>query len=168
MDLTELVITAVIALVTGSGATLLLTKWFEKREKRRDLFANAYKAVLSWEEMLNRVRRRFDDKDDAKKIVLEFHSLQQDLNYYEGLISAESSRMGDSYAKLVQDIKSKNLDLINDAWKSKPVNPGQAVKNINHPQTSDSKRLFLKDVRSWLSIIFIRKIAVVWRNRGAK
>lgn len=165
MELTTLIISSTIALITGSVATLLLTKWFEKTEGRRDLFANAYKTVLAWEEMLNRVRRRSNNTTDVIQITNEFHELQKKLNYYQGIISVQSKWLGKSYSSLVKAIKDANSELINEAWKKKPVKPTDDTKAYKHPDSSADKEKFLQDTRSWLSLFSMRKIAVWWRNK---
>jgi hypothetical protein len=165
MELTVLIISSAITLVTGSVATLLLTKWFEKRESKRDLFANAYKTILAWEEMLNRVRRRSNNTTDVIEITKEFHDLQEKLNYYQGIISVQSKWLGKSYSNLVRAIKSVNAELINEAWKNKPVKPTDSTKTHKHPDSKVDKEKFLQDTRSWLSLLCFRKIAVWWRNK---
>lgn len=164
MELWTLIVTSVITLFTGSLATLMLTKWFEKRDSKRDLFANAYKTVLAWDEMLNRVRRRFNDTTEPIEITKEFHNLQEKLNYYEGIISVQSKWLGKSYSTLVKSVKVANSNLINEAWKNKPIKPGDD-KEYKYPDTRLAREQFLQDTRSWLSLIGIRKIAVWWRNK---
>jgi len=160
-----LIISSAITLITGSVATLLLTKWFEKRESKRDLFANAYKTVLAWEEMLNRVRRRSNNTTDVTEITKEFHDLQEKLNYYQGIISVQSKWLGKSYSSLVKAIKDANGELISEAWKKKAIKPTDDTKAYQHPDSRADKEKFLQDTRSWLSLLCFRKIAVWWRNK---
>ena len=135
-----------------------------KRDRRRVLYSEATKAAVAWEEMLYRVRRR--QSGDEASLVAQFHELQDQLTYYASWIASESKYMARSYGKLVEGTKSTTNPLISRAWKE-PIRalPGDATSEDKHPDLSRFTEAFLADVRSHLSPIFPRKIAVAWRNR---
>jgi len=149
-----------------SIVTILLTRHFERSSERRALFASAYKSALSWQEMLYRVRRRSPGIVEEKILVNRFHDIQEELNYYQGIISSESVYLGRSYKKLVTEIKKQNSELIQKAWASKLRKPQSGTpKNDVSPSTTPAQDDFLKDIRDWLSINIFLKLFVIFRNR---
>lgn len=132
------------------------------RDRRRVLYGEAFKSALGWVEMLYRVRRR-SGVDDAA-INERFHALQESLTYYDGWIASESLFMARSYRRLVKAVKTETEPLIQQAWETKPdVKAVGAV--AEDPSFRSQSDVFMKDVRSYLSPLQFRKIAVVWRNR---
>lgn len=155
--------TVVIAMISGL-AGIILTNSHKSKIERKKLFASAYKAALSWQEMLYRVRRRGVGTKVERELVSKFHDIQEDLNYYQGLLSAESDFMGRSYKKLTKTIKYSTLKLIQDAWSkggrsSKKITPETDI----HPNNSDAEDSFLMDCRDWLS--WYRWPLVLLRNK---
>lgn len=147
------------------GALAALTAYLaNKRENRRQLYSEAVKAAVAWEEMLYRVRRRAQDEE--RDLVNRFHDVQTDITYYCAWVGSESKFMKRSYDRLVRKVKAATQDLITAAWEDgvRPV-PGNALDGEAHPDISECVEAFLTDVRSQLSPWFWRKIAVRWRNR---
>lgn len=138
-----------------------------KRERRRLLYGEAFKAALGWHEMLYRVRRRREE--NAGEIVEKFHELQERLTYYQGWIASESRYMERSYKKLATAVKRGTEQLIRQAWEDpvRPI-PGNALPEDEHPNFDVEASRFLQDVRSYLSPLYFRKLAVVWRNSGKR
>jgi hypothetical protein len=136
-----------------------------KRERQRALYSEAVKAAVAWEEMLFRVRRRGEGQE--RELVQRFHDLQDDLTYHQAWVGSESKYMKRSYDKLVTDVKNGTAELITKAWEQplRPV-PGNAVPYDDIPNVTPSIDIFLGDVRSYLSPLFWRKLAVAWRNRS--
>jgi hypothetical protein len=154
--------TVVVALLSALAAYLA-----SKRERRRVLYSEAAQAILSWKEMLYRVRRRSDDQ--ARDLISTFHDLQDKLTFYEAWIGSESKYMSRSYKRLVKAIKSKTESLIRDAWKQPTRKvPGDALPSDQHPDLSADVDSFLQDVRSHLSPLFWRKGALAYRNRRGR
>jgi hypothetical protein len=149
-------------LVAVVGA--LAAYFASKRERRRILYSEATRAAVRWKEMLYRVRRR--TKDQTSELVAHFHSLQDDLSYYQAWVGNDAAIMKRSYDRLVSEIKSATEELITEAWGA-PIRPapGNAQPEDIHPDTAAAVDAFLKDVRSHLSPWPWRKLAVMWRNR---
>ena len=108
-------------LLTGGLLTIILTRYFERNSERRKLYASAYKTILSWQEMLHRVRRRSNNEEENRKLINKFHDLQEELDYYQGLISSESKLLGISYKRFVNSVKDKNRYLNQQAWEANPI-----------------------------------------------
>lgn len=166
-DATKAIITASItAGVTLVVAVLsLLTAYLaNKRDRRRTLYSEAFRAAVSWKEMLYRVRRREDGQE--RELINKFHDLQDQLSYYQAWVGSESRVMKRSYDYLVREVKTRTEPLITAAWgdELRPV-PGNAQPDDEHPDLSHLTDRFLTDVRSHLSPWPWRKLAVHWRTR---
>ena len=154
------------ALVAGGLLTLVVTRWFERTSERRKLYANAYKTVMAWQEMLYRVRRRASGIDEERKLIDRFHDLQEEINYYQGLVSSEGKSMGKSYKKFVGSMKRANVDLIQLAWEAPIRKPKDGTpKDEEHPNPNKIAEDFLQDSRQWLAWWQLPKIFVWWRNK---
>ena len=167
-DTERALIVAGIAAIATLGAALIAAVaayLAGKRDRRRSLYGEAYKAALGWVELLYRVRRRTAESE--MHLVDRFHDHQESLNFYVGWIAAESKYMSRSYGRLVKAVKGVTEPLITAAWNEglRPF-PGNAVPEDTHPDLTIESNRFLKDVRAHLSPWKFRKIAVAWRNRG--
>jgi hypothetical protein len=151
--------TVVVALFSALAAYLAA-----KRDSRRSLYSEAVQVIVSWKEMLYRIRRRTDSQ--VPDLVSAFHDKQEKLSYYEAWIGGESKYMSRSFRRLVRGIKEKIEPLILEAWDA-PVRPapGKALKGDAHPDISHLVDAFTADLRSHLSPLPWRKIAVAYRNR---
>jgi hypothetical protein len=149
----------VVALLSALAAYLA-----SKRDRRRTLYSKAVQVIVGWKEMLYRVRRRRDDQ--AADLVTAFHARQDELTYYQAWIAGESKYMSRSYARLVRGIKGETEALIEAAWEA-PVRPapGKALPEDAHPDISPDVDAFAADLRSHLSPLPWRKLAVAYRNR---
>ncbi|WP_145926756.1 hypothetical protein [Amycolatopsis orientalis] len=163
-----------IAAIAAAASAILvavlsafLGRAFAGRDRRRQIYGEAFRAALEWQEMLFRVRRR-DNTDEAERIVLDrFHDLQERLNYYEGWIGSESKYMRRSYHNLVDQHKLATRSLIQEAW-DRPGRKGNADNGDSYPDpraSSDASDKFLRDVRNHLSIQPWRWLLVGVRNR---
>ena len=154
--------TLVAALLSALAAYLA-----SKRDRRRSLYSEAVQVIVGWKEMLYRVRRRSDDK--VPDLVESFHDMQDKLAYYQAWIAAESKYMSRSYARLVRGIKSETEALIGKAWQEpgRPTPDGSAADD-EHPDITNYVDSFSTDLRSHLSPLPWRKLAVAARNRQKK
>lgn len=162
---------SVLVAVIGGLATVcvaiigvVVTYLASKRERRRQIYGEAVRWALSWEGLLYRIRRRTED--EAGSIIQRFHEVQDQVTYQRAWIASESRYMARSYDRLVEDVKRATEDLIREAWSGRvrPV-PGNALPDDKHPNLSDATDRFMRDVRSHLSPMPWRRVAVWWRNR---
>ncbi len=152
-----------LASVTVAAASALSAYLDVKRDRRRILYSQAVQAVLKWNEMLYRVRRR--DESEARELIHSFHELQENLAYYEAWIASESKYLDRSYARLVKSVKDAAQPLLHSAWvQLRPV-PGAALPEDVHPNPKVEVERFMTDVRSHLSPWIWRRWAVAYRNR---
>lgn len=164
---TEIALLGMATTLTVAILGCVIAYLASKRERRRQLYGEAVQAIVSWGEMLYRVRRR--EESQACELINSFHDLQDKLSFYEAWIGSESRYTSRSYSRLVREVKTACEPLIRDAWE-KPVRPvpGNAIADDVHPALKPHVDAFLADVRSHLSPLPWRKAAVAWRNRERK
>jgi hypothetical protein len=154
-----------LASVGVAAASALSAYLASKRERRRKLYSEAIGAILKWNEMVYRVRRR--DPQDGRQLVNTFHDIQENLTSYEAWIGCESKYMSRSYSKLVKSVKASTLPLIQEAWRQSRDVPGDALPDDVHPDVKIHVDEFASDVRSHLSPFLWRKLALAHRNRSS-
>jgi hypothetical protein len=138
------------AILTAVVAGALV--WYQARgDRRRSLYSSAYKAAMSWAEMVYRVRRRCEGQE--QELVARFHDAQEDISYHEGWLSTESAALGRSYCKFVAAVRAAASPLIQAAWKE-PVRPlvEHTRDGDGHPDVRAVRDAFMLDVREHLSI----------------
>lgn len=141
-------------------AALALGRANERRDRRRTLYSEAYRAALAWVEMLYRVRRR--DPARPYELAAQFHTLQEAIDFHEGWIESESIAFGRAYRRLVLEVKARTLREIQTAWAADPHNPagGFSLQDETHPNLAFAKRQFLTDLREHLSLLPAKRFAL--------
>jgi hypothetical protein len=153
-----------LAGVLGAALVSGLFVWAQaRRDRRRKLYSEAYKAAMSWVEMLYRVRRRCEGQD--QELIRRFHDVQDEISYYEGWLTTESPALGRSYRRLVAAVREATSPLIQEAW----AQPIRAVDqhtraDDGHPSVRAVRRAFLLDAREHLSLRFWVHHRVEQRN----
>lgn len=155
--------TAVIVAVLAALAAYMAAK----REQRRALYSEAIKVAVGWEEMLHRVRRRREGQE--QELIERFHDLQDNLTYHRAWVGTDSMYMKRSYDALTRAVKAATADPIKQAWADgvRPL-PGNALASDIFPNVDAQLDRFLADVRSHLSPMPWRKLAVGARNRSSR
>ena len=171
MTLTDNEVKLIVAAAAAASAVVVallsafIARVFVGRDRRRQMYGEAFRAALEWREMLYRVRRRDNTDENDRAIDDKFHDLQERLDFHQGWIGSESKYMRRSYRKLVRASKSAMSSHIQAAW-DKPGTKGNADPNDTQP-TVDPTVIdgYLRDVRSHTSLQPWRWAGVVWRNR---
>ena len=159
---------AIVAGLASIGAILLRAFGLlvtGQLERQRNLFGEAYRAAMSWREMLYRVRRRENNPETEYLLVNAFHDLQQEIDYYEGWAASEGKSIGRSYCRLVRDTKAATATPLKHAWSQPGRDPGlPAPPDEDHPDISAVRARFLFDVRCQLSLFLLPRALVYLRN----
>jgi len=155
--------TAVIVAVLAALAAYMAAN----REQRRALYSEAIKVAVGWEEMLYRVRRRREGQE--QELIERFHDLQDNLTYHRAWMGTDSMYMKRSYDALTRAVKAATADPIKQAWADgvRPL-PGNALASDTFPNVDAQLDRFLADVRSHLSPMPWRKLAMGARNRSSR
>lgn len=156
-------LTAAIAL-TGVVGIAAWNTFQTRRDRRRDLYSAAYKAVVSWAELYYRVRRR--DPDKPYELVALFHEVQEAIDYHDGWLSIEAPELARSYRAFFEAVKRKTGPAIKAAWAEDPCDPKHGLSPPNgdeFPSIEDNKRQFLADVNDHLALNLERRLALKQR-----
>jgi hypothetical protein len=160
----------ITASTTSLIAVLTITSGYfsEKRLRRRTLYGEAYKAAMSWIELVSRVRRRRADSESGANLIDRFHDAQEEIFFHRGWIGSESIFMQRSFDGLVKEIKRQSRPMIQQAWEAEPLaNPAASLADLTTPDLTLDAARFLRDVRNHLSPLQFPKLTVAWRNRKA-
>lgn len=134
--------------VAGAVATLLVAvggALAKERSRRREMYANAVRALIGWAEYPYQIRRRTSDNvDELARLRDCGHDLQQDLEYFSSVLSADKPFLGDLYTDVAARIKRRTGPWIQQAWESQPVTDPEAM-NLNgwgpHPPEAELRVL---------------------------
>lgn len=136
-----------------------------KKDRRRKLYADAYRAAIEWREMFYRLRRRAPDDETGYKMVDDFHDLQQRIDFFSGWLGSISIALQGSYTRFVGGIKKETFNHIHHAWDEDPLKPGGRITSDEpQPNYEVITRLsddFLKDVRRYQSALIFRRLSVI-------
>jgi hypothetical protein len=145
---------AISALFAGAVALVLnaLTRRRADRNRRRDLYSEAYRTALEWCEGVYRVRRRAPDGADDRELVAHFHSLQERIAYYQGWLCIEAADLGRAYQHFLDQVMAECRPLLQAAWEEPGRLPTAATPpDEKTPELSQAKERFLRDVRQHLA-----------------
>ena len=118
------------AAIVAAAVALLKLAWDSaqaKRDRRADIYSEAFKAAVAWSEMWFRVRRRPADGSGDQALVERFHELQEQITYYESWTAAHSEWMGHAYCSFVAGIKAAAQEPLQRAWIDPPCPPSQQL-----------------------------------------
>lgn len=142
-------------------------QWAARRDRRRDLYSDAYKAAMAWVEMLYRVRRR--DPSSEAELVDRFHTLQEEIAYFDGWLSTEASELASSYRSLVEAVRAEVSPLIIEAWQEQARPPAEGRREEDRdPDVLAASGQFLLDAREHLSLWPWVRRRVAQRNQRSE
>jgi hypothetical protein len=127
--LTDVAVPIVAALVAGSVAAAIITQVFASADKRREHYAEAVAAMVSWCEYPYMIRRRVDDESSTlQRLAQHGHELQERITLSEAWVASEDKAMGEKYSKVIAEVKGIVAPLLTEAWTTGPVSgPGGMV-----------------------------------------
>ena len=110
-----------------AAAVVVIGYWWNTRsarlDRQRQLFAEAYAAVVQYREYPYIVRRR-SSATDRDAITQDLSRVQADLNKYSALLRIESKTVGAHYARLVAETRRIAGAAIRDGWDQPPRDSG--------------------------------------------
>jgi hypothetical protein len=135
-----------------AAVTLAMNMTAGRRDRRRNLYSDAYRATMSWIEMAYRAHHARPDEDAA--FLDGYHKLWEDIRYYQGWILMESYELGYSFALFKEAVQTVCEDVIESAWASRTEEskPLGALPVEPSPETFRYEQdRFLEDARDQLS-----------------
>jgi hypothetical protein len=132
--------------------TLALNMTAARRDRRRNLYSDAYRATMSWIEMAYRAYHA--EPEDGGKFLDAYHKLWEDVRYFQGWLLMESAELGYSFAQFKEAVQMVCEEVIESAWmnrtsESKPLIE-LPVEPSPHTFRYEQDR-FLQDARDQLS-----------------
>lgn len=121
---TPLWVTLVVGLAgaTATGAVYVAGRIAQERNRRRDLYGRAVRAVIAWTEYPYQIRRRVSDAPQVlAQLVATGHQLQQDLAYFHTWLATDKPSLGNLYGDVVQNVKERCGESLEDAWAADPI-----------------------------------------------
>jgi hypothetical protein len=91
-------------------------------ERRSRIYADAISALVRFQNLPFRIRRRSDSSDATYAIVGDrVRDVQEALSYQVVLLRLDSPRVGAAFAELVRNTREEGLRYRHDAWASPPA-----------------------------------------------
>lgn len=145
------IITATLAALVAA-VTLALNMTAARRDRRRNLYSDAYRATMSWIEMAYRAYHASPDEDAT--FLEGYHKLWEDVRYYQGWLLMESAELGYSFALFKEAVQTVCEGVIESAWATRTAEskPLEVLPVEPSPGTFRSEQdHFLQDARDQLS-----------------
>lgn len=160
--------TVIAALLAALIATISLAvnATGGRRERRRNLYSEAYRSTMLWVEMAYRAYHAPPDDDE---VLAAYHKLWEDLRYYEGWVLFESPELGYSYARFKEAVERICDTFMEQVWTQRTVEPKPLVELPVEPRPETYQwemDSFLADVRDHLSPYPWRRAAMKRRVRA--
>jgi hypothetical protein len=86
-----------------------------RRDRRAELYAQAFRTALALVEMVYRARRA---SENMRGVMDRYHQIHEDINFHQGWIEAQSRAMGRAYRRLILRVREATKDSIDDAFQS--------------------------------------------------
>lgn len=88
-----------------------------RRERLRDLFSDALRAVADYQELPYLIRRRSDESPmKPSELVRHVSDIQTRLDYYIARLRLESREVGEAYERLVSVTRRESGSQMTEAW----------------------------------------------------
>jgi len=145
------ILAATIAALVAA-VTLAMNMTAGRRDRRRNLYSDAYRATMSWIEMAYRAHHARPDEDAP--FLEGYHKLWEDIRYYQGWILMESYELGYSFALFKEAVQTVCEGVVESAWANRTVE-SKSLEELPVEPGPDTYRVeqdhFLQDARDQLS-----------------
>ncbi len=132
--------------------TLAVSLSAARRDRRRNLYSEAYRATMSWIELAYRAYHA--PPDDGGKFLDAYHTLWEDVRYYQGRLLMESTELGYSFALFKEAVQVVCETAIESAWLERTAAPKPLVELPVEPSPDtfrSEQDHFLEDAHDQLS-----------------
>lgn len=112
----------VVGALIAAALSFALGRWGDATARRRDGYAEATRALISYREYAWKIRRRTsNDPDTLGRLADEGHALQEKLRYHESWVGSENRWVGRVYREVREDMAAEIGPACNAAWNMPPV-----------------------------------------------
>lgn len=150
--------TVVVAYI-GFIATLLTiaANWYwSRKDRKRELYAEALSGVLEYWEFPYAVRRRRDDEPAGERIRLSesMREVQAKLAFHQAWIRTEDKRTSQAFEQLVAQTRKVMGQRIHDAWERPPItdDAGMNISDVTRDGLDELQNHYLQAVTDHLSL----------------
>jgi hypothetical protein len=122
------IVLSLLALVV-SVATFFVAGRRARLDRQRQVFGDAFAAVMAYREYPFMVRRRNQDEvsKERQRISADLSQLQAKLNGFKAMLRVEDPYVGERYVELVAATRRVVGALIKEAWNTDPVGADSQV-----------------------------------------
>lgn len=122
-------IVAAIVAAAVSLTTFVLTARRQRLDRQRQVFADAFEAVMDYREYPFIIRRRNPNEPEAERQRLsgELSRVQARMNSYKARLLVEDPEIGKLYKELVKQTRLHAGAHIKSAWDNEPVSADQEM-----------------------------------------
>ena len=111
------ILAAVVAILSYT-----ITNAMNRTERRSKTYADAMLALVQFQNLPFRIRRRSDSSDATRTVVgHRIRDVQEALFYHTVLLRLDSPSVGTAFAVLVEKTREKGVRYRHDAWTSPPA-----------------------------------------------
>jgi hypothetical protein len=165
------IVLSILALVV-SVATFFVAGRRARLDRQRQLFGDAFAAVMAYREYPFIIRRRNPDEvtKERQRISADLSDLQAKLNGFKGMLRVEDPYVGERYVELVDATRRVAGALIKEAWNTDPVGEDHLVHNPSWDFSELDKydEAYLRAVADHLAWMYtpLRRKVRGWRPEG--
>jgi hypothetical protein len=167
-------IVAAVVAAAVSLTTFALTVRRARLDRQRQVFADAFEAVMEYREYPFIVRRRSKDEQakERARISGELSKGQARLNGFKARLRVEAPEVGKHYATLVAETRRVAGPMITEAWNTEPVEADSQVHNPgwDFSPLDDYDDAYVQVVTDHLGWVYapLRQKVREWRERGER
>ena len=153
-DALATVIAAAVAAVVSLGVWWLTARRGE-RQRKRELFAQAFAAYASYREFPYVIRRRRADQPAAERVRIssDLRGVQEKISFFLAWTKSEGVGVGAAYTHLVAEARRVAGSAMARAWDMPAItsDPQMNIPDLDLSSLRDAEDAFLKAVADHLS-----------------
>jgi hypothetical protein len=165
------IVLSILALVV-SVATFFVAGRRSRLDRQRQIFGDAFAAVMAYREYPFIVRRRNPDElsKERQRISADLSELQAKLNGFKAMLRVEDPYVGKRYVELVDATRRIAGALIKEAWNTDPAGEDSQVHNPSWDFSELDKydEAYLRAVADHLGWMYapVRRKVRKWRSKA--
>lgn len=150
-------VTGALIALAGSLVVVAINGVRARRDRRRDVYAQALASVAEyWEYPYVVRRRRHDDlAGERVRISEQLRAVQQDLSRHQAWMETEDTAVANAYARLVEVTRSVVGPQISEGWRTPPITSDEQmnISDVTRKGMADAVASFLQAVKDHLALI---------------
>lgn len=149
-------VVAAYVVLLGTLGTIAYNGVRSRRDRQRNLFANAYAAVVDYWEYPYVVRRRRHDDPAGERVRIseQLRQVQRDIAFHQAWIRADDRRVAATYDEFVRVTRQVMGGQIRTAWQDPPAEADgdMNIDDVDRDGLDDASDRYLQAVRDRFSL----------------